>query len=137
MNSPILKTAARLLVSLIVVFSVYLTLRGHNAPGGGFAGALVASTAFPLFAIAEGPAAVRRALRIDPLGIAAAGLGLALFSGLAGWAAGRPLLTGIWWGAAGVNGGKPVIGTPIVFDIGVYLAVVGTIVALVLALEED
>ncbi len=137
MNSLILKAAARLLVGLILVFSVYLTLRGHNAPGGGFAGALVAATAFSLFAIAEGPAAVRSALRIDPLRIAAAGLLLALFSGLAGWAAGRPFLTGIWWRSAGADGGIPVIGTPVIFDIGVFLAVVGTIVALVLALEED
>jgi multisubunit Na+/H+ antiporter MnhB subunit len=54
-QSYILRAATRLLVGLILVFSVYLLFRGHNAPGGGFSAALVAGTAFRLFAIAEGP----------------------------------------------------------------------------------
>jgi multisubunit Na+/H+ antiporter MnhB subunit len=66
MQSYILKAATRLLVGLILVFSVYLLFRGHNAPGGGFSAALVAATAFALFAIAEGPGPVYQALRIDP-----------------------------------------------------------------------
>ena len=90
MPSLILKTATRLLVGLILTFSVYLLMRGHNAPGGGFAAALVAGTGFALFAIAEGPAVVRRALRIAPQKIAMSGLSLALASGLAAPVVGRP-----------------------------------------------
>ena len=77
MPSLILKTATRLLVGLILTFSVYLLMRGHNAPGGGFAAALVAGTGFALFAIAEGPAVVRGALRIAPQKIVMSGLSLA------------------------------------------------------------
>ena len=97
MSSLILKTATRLLVGLILTFSVYLLMRGHNAPGGGFAGALVAGTGFALFAIAEGPTVVRRAIRIAPQLLTVIGLGLALGSGLAASVIGRPFLTGIWW----------------------------------------
>ena len=70
MHSLILKVATRLLVGLILVFAVYLLFRGHNAPGGGFVAALVAGTGFALAAVSEGPAVVRRAIRIDPERIA-------------------------------------------------------------------
>ena len=137
MASLILKTATRLLVGLILTFSVYLLMRGHNAPGGGFAGALVAGTGFALFAIAEGPAVVRRAIRIAPLTIAVIGLGLALASGLAAFVAGRPFLTGVWWISQSKPGPALAVGTPLVFDVGVFLTVLGTILTLILALEEN
>ena len=137
MPSLILKTATRLLVGLILTFSVYLLMRGHNAPGGGFAAALVAGTGFALFAIAEGPAVVRRALRIAPQKIAMSGLSLALTSGLAAIAVGRPFLTGMWWIWERKQNSALAIGTPLFFDIGVFLAVLGTILTLILALEEN
>ncbi|MCP3955341.1 MAG: Na(+)/H(+) antiporter subunit B [Desulfobacterales bacterium] len=123
------------MVGLILVFSVYLLFRGHNAPGGGFSAALVASTAFALFAIAEGPRPVRQALRIEPRILIAWGLLLAIGSGLTGIAAGRPFLTGLWWEPVFL-GNSIVLGTPLFFDIGVFLVVLGTILTLLLNLEE-
>ena len=137
MSSLILKTATRLLVGLILTFSVYLLMRGHNAPGGGFAGALVAGTGFALFAIAEGPSVVRKALRIAPQKIAVIGLGLALGSGLVALVVDRPFLTGIWWIPQSKQGAALALGTPLVFDVGVFLTVLGTILTLILALEEN
>ena len=137
MSSLILKTATRLLVGLILTFSVYLLLRGHNAPGGGFAAALVAGTGFALFAIAEGPAVVRRAIRIAPQRIAMGGLGLALVSGLVALLTGRPFFTGMWWIWENQQASKLAIGTPLLFDIGVFFAVLGTILTLILALEDN
>jgi multisubunit Na+/H+ antiporter MnhB subunit len=137
MPSLILKTATRLLVGLILTFAVYLLLRGHNAPGGGFAAALVAGTGFALFAIAEGPAVVRQALHINPQKIAMGGLALAIGSGLAAPLMGRPFLTGIWWSSKSAQPGQLAIGTPLLFDVGVFLAVLGTILTLILALEES
>jgi len=137
MPSLILRTATRLLVGLILTFAVYLLLRGHSAPGGGFAGALVAGTGFALFAIAEGPAVVRRAIRIAPQKIAMAGLGLAIGSGLAAPLTGRPFLTGIWWIWQKGQVEELAIGTPLLFDVGVFFAVLGTILTLILALEEN
>jgi multisubunit Na+/H+ antiporter MnhB subunit len=134
MRSFILQVATRLLVGLILVFAVYLLFRGHNEPGGGFSAALVAGTGFALFGIAEGPRAVRSALRIEPRLITTAGLSLAILSGLSSVAAGKPFLSGLWGsGAEGV----PVLGSPLFFDGGVFLTVLGTILTIVLALEED
>ena len=137
MQSLILKAATRLLVGLILTFSIYLLLRGHNAPGGGFAGALVAGTGFALFAIAEGPVVVRRAIRISPQKIAVIGLGLAIGSGIAATVFGQTFLTGIWWIGETKQASKLALGTPLFFDVGVFFAVLGTILTLILALEEN
>jgi multisubunit Na+/H+ antiporter MnhB subunit len=137
MHSLILKTATRLLVGLVLIFSVYLLLRGHNAPGGGFAAALVAGTGFALFAISEGPAVVRQAVRISPQKIALGGLGLALASGLAAPLTGQPFFTGIWWIWQKGQASELAVGTPLFFDVGVFFAVLGTILTLILALEEN
>ena len=132
MQSVILKTATRLMVGLILIFSVYLLMRGHNAPGGGFAAALVAGTAFALLAITEGPNKVRRAVRLAPATIATAGLSLALASGMLPLFFSKPFFTSIWW-----HPGKNLaLGTPMLFDLGVFLAVLGGILAVLLALEE-
>ncbi len=137
MGTLILKAATRLLVGLILVFSVYLLFRGHQSPGGGFAGALVAGTAFALFAISEGAAALRRALRIDPRLVTTAGLLTALTAGFIAVFRNQRFLTGLWWGWGRGADAHVIIGTPVIFDIGVYLTVLGTILTLVLALEEE
>lgn len=137
MHSLILKVATRLLVGLILVFAVYLLFRGHNAPGGGFVAALVAGTGFALAAISEGPTVVRSAIRIDPERITMYGLGLAILCGLVGWLAGRPFLTGLWWIVTTDHSKALAIGTPLFFDIGVFLTVLGTLLTLILALEEN
>ena len=137
MGTLILKTATRLLTGLILVFSVYLLLRGHHQPGGGFAGALVAGTGFALFAISEGAKALRRAVRIDPRLLTAIGLLTALAAGVVAVIQDRPFLTGIWWPSGRGGANHVLIGTPLIFDIGVYLTVLGTILTLVLALEEE
>ena len=135
MRSFILQVANRLLVGLILVFSVYLLFRGHNEPGGGFSAALVAGTGFSLFTIAEGTQAVRNAIHFEPLLLVAVGLLMAIASGLMAVVADYPFLTGLWW-TADVTAGVPVAGTPLLFDMGVYLVVLGTVLTLVLSLEE-
>lgn len=132
MQSIVLQTATRLMVGLMLVFAVYVLLRGHHEPGGGFAAALLAGTGFALFAITEGPDQVRRAIRIRPLTMAMTGLALGLAAGLPGPAAGKPFLTGIWWQAGPIS-----VGTPLIFDLGVFLAVLGSILAILLCLEEN
>jgi multisubunit Na+/H+ antiporter MnhB subunit len=133
-NSLILKAATRLLVGLMLVFAVYLLFRGHNAPGGGFAGALVAAAAFALVALVEGPEAVRRALRMDARRLTALGLAVAMLSGFPALWSGKPFMTGVW---GRPDPAAPLLGTPLLFDVGVFLTVLGAILALLLALEED
>jgi multicomponent Na+:H+ antiporter subunit B len=135
-GSPvILRTGTRVLFPMLLVFSAFLLLRGHNEPGGGFVGGLVASMAYALVLVAEGPAAARRALRADPRVLIGLGLGTALASGLVAFLAGRPFLTGLWLDLPLPAVGK--LGSPVVFDAGVYLVVLGVVLAMLLALAEE
>ncbi len=138
MNSLILIAGSRVLVALLLVFSVFMLLRGHNEPGGGFIGGLIAATGFVLYAIACGTAQARAALRVTPETLAITGLGLALAAGLMGGLLGDDLFTGQWLflGPTATEKDLP-ISSILVFDIGVYLVVMGAILTLVFALEED
>ena len=132
MNSVILTTAARIVTGLMLLFSIYLLLRGHNEPGGGFVGGLVAASALFLHAIANGVATTRRILRVDPRAIALLGVAVAIAAGLVAAAVGQPFLSGVWIFPASLP-----LGTPLLFDVGVYLVVFGAVSTLVFALEED
>jgi multicomponent Na+:H+ antiporter subunit B len=134
-NSIILATVSRLLTGLLLVFSVFLLLRGHNLPGGGFAGGLVAASAFVLHALAAGFPAARRMLWLDPRTIMALGLLVAAGSGAWAFVYDMPFLTGLWDKTPLPVVGK--IGTPLVFDTGVYLLVLGMTCLVVFALGED
>ncbi|MGI1662633.1 Na+/H+ antiporter subunit B [Palleronia sp. KMU-117] len=137
MNSIILMAGTRLLVALLLVFSVFMLLRGHNEPGGGFIGGLIGATGFVVYAIACGTDSARRALRVRPENLAMAGLGIALLAGVMAIAFGDGFFTGQWLflGATETDKGLP-ISSVLVFDIGVYLVVMGSILTLVFALEE-
>ena len=132
MNTLILIETARLLFALILLFSLFALLRGHNQVGGGFVGGLIASIACSLYIFVADATDVRRLLRADPLRIAAAGLSLAIISGLVGMlAGGSSFLTSVWIEVFGVK-----VGTPLLFDCGVYLVVVGAVLTFVLEAKE-
>lgn len=136
MNTLILRVASRLMVGLILIFAAYLLLRGHHSPGGGFAAALVAGTGFVLFFIAEGTEPVRRTLRLPPAMLAGLGVVTAIVAGAAGPLTGKPFLTGIWLSTGDSVSGVIELGTPLLFDVGVFLAVLGAILTVLFALEE-
>ena len=134
--SLVLETTARFLEPLLLLFSVFLLLAGHNEPGGGFSGGLVAAAAFSLHALAFGVASARRALWIAPARLIAAGLLLAAGSGLAAAMRGAPVFTGLW--ATVTFGDTPLkVGTPLVFDAGVYCVVVGVVMMFLFAMSEE
>jgi multisubunit Na+/H+ antiporter MnhB subunit len=121
----------------MLLFSLFLLVRGHNAPGGGFIGGLVSAAAFILYAIAYDVAAARALLRIEPRNFIGAGLFLAALSGAAALFEGQPFLTGLW-GALPLSAAAPVqVGTPLFFDLGVYLTVLGVTLTIVYALLEE
>ncbi|MEW5249790.1 Na+/H+ antiporter subunit B [Microbulbifer discodermiae] len=137
MNSVVLQTATRALVALLLMFSVYMLIRGHNQPGGGFIAGLIAAAAFTLFALAWGATAARSALRVQPGTLAALGVLLAGASAMVAGLAGEPLFTGQWLFLGGADGDKKVaLSSVLVFDIGIYLAVLGAALVLIFALEE-
>lgn len=135
MNTLILRTVAPVVTSLMVLFSIFVLLRGHNEPGGGFIGGLIAVSALAIYGIAYGVTAVRRAILFHPLSIAGAGLLMAMLSGLVSIAVGVPFMTGLWIYPS-LFGVEIPLSTVMSFDIGVYLVVVGAITSIALALEE-
>ena len=137
MTTLILRTTARLLITLLLLFSVFLLLRGHNNPGGGFTGGLVGAAAWTLYAIAYGTRTSRHALRVNPWSLIAAGLVTALSSGMIALFSVQPLFTGLW--VEFRIGSRDVVhlGTPLLFDIGVYMVVLGTALTIIFAFEES
>lgn len=137
MTSLVFTVLVRALAPLLLLFSVFLLLTGHHDPGGGFTGGLVAASAFVLHAAATGPASARRAVRVPLPALMGAGLLLAVASGLPGVVRGRPFLTSVWAKVPAGRLGELEVGTPLLFDLGVYLVVMGVALAFVLSLAEE
>ena len=135
MRSLILRTSAWLMIPVLLLFSVFLLLRGHNLPGGGFVGGLVAASAVVLQLVASGPAEVRRLIPFDVMLLLPIGLSVALLSGMPALLLGQPFLTGDWVTLPIL--GQVKVGTPVLFDLGVYLVVFGVAVQIILSMAEE
>lgn len=135
MNSLILKTTSRILLPVLMIFSFFLLLRGHNEPGGGFIGGLVASAGIIFYTISYGTQIARELLRVNPFTIIASGLLIAIGSAFYSLFLGELFMTGKWTSFSVPVIGK--IGTPLIFDVGVYLVVIGITINIIFTLEED
>lgn len=135
--SLILRTATRYVFAVMLLLSIFLLLRGHNQPGGGFIGGLVAGIAFVLYSIAYDVESARSLLRIEPRVLIASGLLTAAFAGIIALALGDPFLTGRWATIPIPLLGDTYLGTPLLFDFGVYLVVIGITLVIVLTLAEE
>ncbi|PAV25787.1 Na(+)/H(+) antiporter subunit B [Tamilnaduibacter salinus] len=136
-NTLILRTAALAIMPLQLMFSVFLLLRGHDEPGGGFIGGLVAASAFVLYAFSFGVGSTRKLLRVSPKDLLAVGLLFGLASTIPSLLAGEAMLTALWWQLPLPGEGYLKLSTVLVFDIGVYLAVLGTLMTFVIGLMES
>lgn len=137
LRSVILETSVRLVFHTVLLFGVYLLFAGHNQPGGGFVGGLVAGTAFVLRYVSRGRAEIRSAVPVDP-GVPL-GLGLVLAGGTAAapWFAGHDLLrSGVYQFTAPVLGDIKLT-SALAFDTGVFLVVVGVVLALLRTLGAE
>ena len=135
MNSILLNTATRYIGPLLVTLSLVLLYRGHNLPGGGFIGGLMAASSVILLAYAHGWTETEKSLSFDPLFVMASGLALAMLSSLPGIILGGVFMEGVWLPFFKLPLlGKVKLGTPLLFDIGVYLTVIGFTVKCALAL---
>jgi multicomponent Na+:H+ antiporter subunit B len=135
MNTLIFRTTAPFLTALMLLFSVFVLLRGHNEPGGGFIGGLIAASALAIYGIACGVEAVRRAIVFHPLAIAGFGLLAATVAGLLSVVLSVPFMTGLWV-YPDILGVEVPLSSVMLFDTGVYLVVGGAITSIALALEE-
>jgi multicomponent Na+:H+ antiporter subunit B len=135
MRSSILQTAVRVLMPLLLLFAVFLLMRGHNEPGGGFVAGLVVAASYILYSIAFGVDAGRRALLVGPSRLLGVGLLVALVSGLPALVGGKTFMTAIWT-TLSAGSTAVYVGTPLVFDIGVFLAVIGVVLTIVFTLAD-
>jgi multicomponent Na+:H+ antiporter subunit B len=136
-NSIFFKFLARIMMPVLLLFSVALLLRGHNLPGGGFAGGLIGAGSIVLMTLAYGPAEVRRRLRIDFSRSMFYGLALAVIAGIIGIVIGDAFLEGLWWKPFIRGIGRLELGTPLLFDIGVYVVVFSVTCSIVMHMAEE
>ena len=134
-DSLILRTAALIILPLQLIFSVFLLLRGHDEPGGGFIGGLVAAGAFSLYLFTFGIKALNRLFWLSPKDILAFGLILGLLATIPPLLMGEAFFKALWFqfylGDTLVK-----LSTVLLFDIGVYLTVIGTLMTMFSAMAD-
>lgn len=134
MNNVILRSSIVVITPLIYIFSIAVLLKGHNEPGGGFIGGLIAAVAWAIHALGSG----KNKLFIDPNLLIALGFCLSLGSAVYGALTGNAFMTGLWGGPAFY---VPTIGmvklsTVFFFDAGVYIVVFGAAVRMLRSFME-
>lgn len=132
MSSQILLMTARYLKPLLLVLSLVVLYRGHNIPGGGFIGGLLAASGYILYMMAFGAKTTLEKMWIKPFALMAVGLTVALISGFFGPVAGELFMTGQWISVFGIK-----LGTPTLFDVGIYLTVIAVMLVIMIAIFEN
>lgn len=135
MRSLILQMSIRYLVPLQLLFSIFLLLGGHQRPGGGFVGGLVAASAFSIYAFAYDVQSARRSLRVEPRVLIGLGLLMAATSGILGLILDGEFLVSQWGKTEYPGIGQ--LSTPLLFDSGVYSVVIGVVLLVIFTLMEE
>lgn len=133
--SILLSTAAKYITPLLLIFSFFLLFRGHNQPGGGFVGGLVASSVFALIALSENSQVSKSKLKISPESIIALGFVTMILSAVIPMFFGYSFMQGIW-----IDFYIPVIqklGTPFLFDVGIYFVINGIVLKSIYSIIEN
>ncbi|MDA1240837.1 MAG: DUF4040 domain-containing protein, partial [Chloroflexi bacterium] len=133
----VLRAAVRATFPVLLLFSIFLFWRGHDHPGGGFVAGLTAAAAVALYAIAYDAPTARRLLRVPAPTLITAGLLVAFGSATLPLFAGDAVFTGMWWYASLGLVQEVKVGTPLFFDFGVLLVVLGVASTLATALLEE
>jgi multicomponent K+:H+ antiporter subunit A len=132
----LLATISQALLPLAIMVSVYIFLRGHNLPGGGFIAGLVTSIAFILQYMAHGSDWIYQRLDINYRKIIASGIAIAFLTGVGSWLFERPFLTS-WFAYFDIPGiGKIELASAMAFDLGVYITVVGATLMILASLGK-
>ena len=138
MSSLLLQTAAKLIFPLTLIFAGYTALKGHNEPGGGFIGGLMAAVAFLFFRMAYGRGALLRLMPLHPRLLVALGLAIALATSVFPLLMGRPFLSSTVIDALPIGFGQEIhFASAVFFDTGVLLVVVGVSVGMIQRLHEE
>lgn len=138
MKSEIFKLGSEVLRYLFVIVSIWLLLRGHNYPGGGFIAGLIAGSALIFKPLAFEIESMRKGSKKRGFVFLSTGLGLVLLSAVAGLLIHDAILEGIWLKIPLFFSEEPFkLGTPIIFDVGVYFTVIGFLFLIVISMMEE
>ena len=133
MTEQYLRLVGRVLTPVLMILAIFLLVRGHNNPGGGFIAGLVVAAVLQLQIMSRGEAALRSTLGRYLHPMMGFGLMLAAISGLIGITEGA-FLKGVWWHIP-LGPYTFDFGTPVAFDIGVFLVVVSVVTSYILGLS--
>jgi multicomponent Na+:H+ antiporter subunit B len=136
-NNLILQTATSLIAFLLLGFSLYLFLAGHNSPGGGFVGGLVTAAAVVLLYMAYGIEFVEKILPVNFRFLIPIGLLVALLTGMGSFLFDVPFLSHTYGYFEFPFFGEVELATAMLFDLGVYLTVVGVTVTIIINIAND
>ncbi|GAA5417326.1 Na(+)/H(+) antiporter subunit B [Paraliobacillus ryukyuensis] len=136
-NNVSLHTMTRIAVFIILSFAIYLLLAGHNNPGGGFIGALMTASAVVLLYISFDLKTIKNVLEFYFPYFIGTGLIIAIGTGISSMIFGYPFLTQFFTHAHLPILGDVELTTALVFDIGVYIVVVGVTLLIITTIAED
>ena len=136
-NDVILRTVTKIVVFIILTFGVELFFAGHNSPGGGFIGGLVLSSALVLLFLVYDIETVQEGIPLDFKKVAAVGVVLAIGTGVGAVLFGTAFLTQTFGHFYLPLLGETELATVVLFEIGVALTVVGTVVTIIVSISED
>ncbi|TLX73011.1 Na(+)/H(+) antiporter subunit B [Labilibacter sediminis] len=125
MNSIILQIASKYLRIIFLLFAFIALFRGHNQPGGGFIGGLLAALYIVYDSLAFTSDQIKQQLKVRPESYMGVGLLCVLLSFLPSIVTGAPLMQGAWLSVDSSVFGEIKLGTPLLFDLGVFIAVMG------------
>jgi multicomponent Na+:H+ antiporter subunit B len=136
-NDVILRTAAKVVVLIILAFSIHLFISGHHNPGGGFIGGLTFVAAIVLLFLVDDIEKVRNNIAVDFKVVMAMGILIAVSTGIGGMVGGKPFLNQV----IGIINlpifGETGIATAVLFDVGVALTVIGASLTIIISIGDD
>ncbi len=137
MEGTLFTYAAKRIKPVMLIFAFIILLRGHNEPGGGFIGGLIAASAYILMALSTTASQVKEKLWLQPLQIMAIGLLVAVLSALPSMIGEGEFMKGVWIEIPLFFGEKLKLGTPLLFDTGVFFTVIGFSLSVIITLMEE
>nr|WP_040980856.1 Na(+)/H(+) antiporter subunit B [Oceanobacillus jeddahense] len=136
-NNMMLQTLARLIILIVLSFSIYLLLAGHNSPGGGFIGGLMTASAILILYLSFGLNSIKKVIRFDYIKIIGIGLLFASVTGVISMVFGFPYLKQFFDYFTLPILGEVELTTALPFDLGVYFVVLASALAIILTIAED
>lgn len=136
MNSAILQIASKYIVAILITFGIIALFRGHNSPGGGFIGGLLVGLAIVYKGFAFTPEQVYLSLKIKPQVYIAIGLFLILLSVVPSIVVEAEIMTALWMKVALLQEAELKLGTPILFDLGVFFIVIGVVLSFMFSIHK-